>query len=169
MQTIHFVAILLHILAAAVWIGGMIFLGVVLIPILRDRSLAGQATQLIHRTGIRFRNLGWASLLILIASGVVNLTRWGVDFDRATSAELWTSPWGRILALKLALVTAALAMSAVHDFVVGPRATAKLRQEPGSDEARRLRRTAGWMGRSNLLIGVLVVALGIMLVRGLPT
>lgn len=168
MQTVHFIAILLHVLAAVVWIGGMVFLGLVLVPVLRDRSIAGQAAQLIHRTGVRFRNVGWACLLILVATGLVNLTRWGVDVERATSAELWASPWGKILAVKLSLVVLALTVSAVHDFVVGPRATAALRQAPGSDDARRMRRVAGWMGRSNLLIGVLIVALAIMLVRGLP-
>lgn len=170
MQTVHFVAILLHILAAIVWIGGMVFLGAVLIPVLRrSRTAGGQYTELIHGTGTRFRNVGWACLAILLATGIVNLTRWGVGFERLASAELWASPWGRILAVKLVLVAAALAMSGVHDFVIGPRATRTLREAPGSEEAGRLRRMAGWMGRTNLLIAVVIVALGIMLVRGLPT
>lgn len=168
MQTIHFVAILLHVLAAIVWIGGMVFLGAVLIPVLRkSRTAGGQYAELIHRTGIRFRNVGWACLALLVLTGLVNLTRWGVGLERLASAELWASPWGRILAVKLVLVAAALAVSGVHDFVVGPQATRKLREAP--EEAGRLRRTAGWMGRANLVIAVLIVALGIMLVRGLPT
>src|SRR5690606_5444581 len=104
MQTLHFIAILLHILAAIVWIGGMGFLGAVLIPVLRrSRTAGGQYTELIHRTGTRFRNVGWACLVVLLATGVVNLSRWGVGLERLTSAELWASPWGRILAVKLAL------------------------------------------------------------------
>lgn len=169
MQTLHFVAILLHILAAVVWIGGMVFLGAVLIPVLRgSRAMGAQYTELIHRTGTRFRNVGWACLAILVLTGLVNLDRWGVGAARLTSSELWASPWGRILALKLLLVAAALTLSAVHDFAIGPRATRTLREAPGSDRARRLRRAAGWMGRSNLLVAVLIVALGVMLVRGLP-
>lgn len=168
MQTLHFVAILLHILAAIVWIGGMVFLGAVLIPVLRrSRTEGARYTELIHHTGTRFRNVGWACLALLVLTGLVNLTRWGF-FERIGSAELWASPWGRVLALKLALVVTALVLSAVHDFVVGPRATRTLRESPGSVRAGRLRRAAGWMGRSNLLIAVLIVALGIMLVRGLP-
>ncbi len=170
MQTVHFLAILLHILAAIVWIGGMVFLGVVLIPVLRrSRAAGGQYTELIHRTGTRFRNVGWACIVLLLLTGFVNLSRWGVGVERLLSAELWASPWGRILALKLVLVVTAMTMSAVHDFVVGPRATRILRESPGSAAAGRLRRAAGWMGRINLLIAVLIVALGIMLVRGLPT
>ncbi|HEX6996778.1 MAG TPA: DUF4149 domain-containing protein [Gammaproteobacteria bacterium] len=168
MQTIHFISILLHILAAVVWIGGMVFLGVVLIPALRRSELGAKTVEVIHRTGVRFRNVGWACLALLVATGVVNLTRWGVDWQRFTSADLWGSTWGRVLAVKLALVVAALAISGVHDFVIGPRATARLRQQPGSEEAKRLRRLAGWMGRTNLLIALVIVALAIMLVRGVP-
>jgi len=167
MQTVHFISILLHILAAVVWIGGMVFLGVVLVPVLRQRRGSGDYAELIRRTGTRFRNVGWVCLGILVFTGFVNVGRW-VDHSRLASAELWTSPWGRILAVKLALVAVALLLSAAHDFVVGPRATRTLREAPGSDEAARLRRAAGWMGRANLLVAVLIVALAIMLVRGAP-
>jgi len=166
MQAVHFIAILLHILAAVVWIGGMVFLGAILIPILRRSSTGGQYAELIRLTGTRFRNVGWACLVILLVTGLVNLTRWGVGLEQLTSARFWATPWAHILGTKLALVAAVLAISAVHDFVVGPRATRTMRAAPGSKEAGRLRRAAGWMGRVNLLIAVAVVALGIMLVRG---
>ena len=170
MQTLHFVSILLHILAAVVWIGGMVFLGVVLIPVLRQARMSAPALygELIHRTGTRFRNVGWLSLVVLVVTGVVNLGRWGVDHSRLVSAELWASPWGRILAFKLVLVAVAVAISLVHDLVIGPRATRLLRDAPGSDAALRLRRVAGWMGRLNLVIAVLIVAFAVMLVRGRP-
>lgn len=170
MQTLHFISILLHILAAIVWIGGMVFLGIVLIPVLRQARTTSPSLygELIHRTGTRFRNVGWASLLLLVVTGFVNLGRWGVDHARLASADLWASPWGRILAVKLVLVVVAIAISLVHDLVIGPRATRVLREAPGSPRALRLRRLAGWMGRLNLLLAVAIVALAIMLVRGRP-
>jgi putative copper resistance protein D len=168
MPAIQFAAVLLHILAAVIWIGGMVFLGAVLIPVLRDPAMRPQAAILIQRTGRRFRNLGWACLLLLIATGVVNLERWGVDWNRFASNDLWLSTWGRILAVKLGLVAVALALSLLHDLVVGPRAVTKLREAPGSAEALRLRRLASWMGRIILLLGIGIVAAAVMLVRGLP-
>lgn len=169
MQTFQFVALLLHILAAMIWVGGMVFLGVVLVPILRDPSLRPQAVHLVQRTGRRFRNLGWFCLLVLVLTGIVNLGRWGVNWDRFSSSALWRSPWGHLLAVKLSLVAAAMALSLLHDFIVGPCASAKLREAPGSVEAQRLRRLASWMGRANLLLGIGIVAFAIMLVRGSPT
>ncbi|HEU4618328.1 MAG TPA: DUF4149 domain-containing protein [Gammaproteobacteria bacterium] len=168
MDTFHYIAISFHILAAVIWIGGAIFLAAVLVPVLRDPALRPHAPELIRRAGVRFRNLGWACLLILVATGAVNLGRWGVDWPRFTSAALWSTAWGRILALKLGLVVVVLALSAMHDFVVGPRARARMRQAPGSREAMRLRRCAGWMGRLNVLLGVVIVALAVMLTRGPP-
>lgn len=168
MSILQFTALLLHIVAAVIWIGGMVFLGVVLIPVLRHPSIRSQTALLLQRTGRRFRNLGWACLLLLVATGVVNLERWGVDWSRFTSDDLWVSTWGRILAVKLALVAVSLALSLLHDIVVGPRAVAKLREAPGSAQALRLRRLASWMGRTNLLLGVAIIAAAIMLVRGVP-
>jgi cytochrome c biogenesis protein CcdA len=37
---------------------------------------------------------------------------------------------------------------------------------PDSEAARRLRRCASWFGRINLLLGLILVALGVYLVRG---
>lgn len=71
--------------------------------------------------------------------------------------------------MKLALVAVAVVVSLVHNLVIGPRATAKLREASGSAEALRLRRLASWTGRVNLLLGVGILAVAIMLVRGLPT
>lgn len=169
MQTAQFIALLLHILAAVIWIGGMVFLGIVLIPVLRDPTLRAQAVPLIQRTGRRFRNLGWTCLVILVVTGIINLGRWGVDWARFTNGAFWASTWGQILGVKLGLVAATLVLSLLHDLAIGPRATAKLKEAPGSPEALRLRRLASWMGRVNLLIGIGIVAVAIMLVRGLPT
>lgn len=168
MQTIHFFSILLHVMAAVVWIGGMVFLGIVLIPALRQSELGAKTVEVMHRTGVRFRNVGWVCIALLVVTGLVNLTRWGVGWQRFTSADLWCTDWGRVLAVKLVLVAVALALSGMHDFVIGPRATARLRRQPSADDARRLRRLASWMGRANLLIALTIVALAVMLVRGVP-
>lgn len=167
-HTFQFIALLLHILAAVVWIGGAIFLASVLVPVLRDPALRPHAVGLIRRAGVRFRNIGWACFLILIVTGAINLGRWGVDWERFTSGALWSSTWGGILAVKLVLVAVVILMSGVHDFFVGPRASAALRESPGSLRARRLRRLAAWMGRLDVLLGVVIVALAIMLTRGPP-
>ena len=51
-----------------------------------------------------------------------------------------------------------------HDFEIGPKATRAW--EAGSESAATLRRVASWIGRLNLLLGLVVVALAVALVRG---
>jgi len=168
MQIFQFVAILIHIVAVIVWIGGMTFLGFVLVPALRKSVAPREYSVLMRTTGRRFRVIGWICLLLLLGTGVTNLSRWGVDVSRVRSADFWASTWGQILAVKLALVGVVIVISALHDFVVGPRASSRLQQSPSAREALRLRRLASWMGRANLVIALIIVAHAIMLVRGPP-
>jgi putative copper export protein len=165
MRPLYLLSVWLHILAAAAWIGGMIFLALVLFPVLRRLDLGAGAAEVMHRTAIRFRVVGWTCLLVLVATGVLNLTMWGIGWSDVAGRELWGSRFGRILAAKLTLVALMLALSLTHDFVIGPRAMARLRKEPDSIAAQRLRRTASWMGRFTLLLALAVVALAVMLTR----
>lgn len=166
MRTLYLLSVWLHILAAAVWIGGMLFLALVLVPALRRPTYRGTAQRLIYETGLRFRAVGWTALALLVLSGVFNLTFRGYTWDDLWAGGLWQGPFGRTLALKLVLVAFILALTALHDFVLGPRASARLMEDPDSPEARRLRLRASWIGRLNLLLSLLVLALAVALVRG---
>jgi putative copper resistance protein D len=156
----------LHILAAAAWIGGMAFLVLVLVQPLRNLEQRDLAARLLSTTGRRFRNVGWACFGILIATGFYNLSVRGITMEMMGRADFWTGPFGSVLGIKLALVVILLAMSVVHDFVIGPRATDAMAAHPRSAEALRLRRWSSLAGRITFLLSLLVVLLGVMLVRG---
>jgi len=167
MQAIYLASVFLHILAAVVWIGGMFFLIMVVVPWLRrgNRATAGA---MLRDTGIRFRNVGWACFAVLLATGVLNLWLRRVGFEDLVSPEWLSTPFGRALVLKLTIFALVLALSFAHDFVVGPRATRAMEADPGGAEALRLRRAASWMGRLNALLALALVFLGVVLVRGWP-
>ncbi len=156
----------LHVLAAAVWLGGMVFLVLVLVPVVRRQEYGQHASRLVHLTGTRFRAVGWICLGLLAVTGLINLWYRGIGWAVLSSAGFWASPFGSLLGWKLLVVAAILALSACHDFLVGPRATAAGQTDPGSAAALRLRRRASWMGRVNLLLALAAVAFGVMLVRG---
>ncbi len=168
MRAFYLLSVWLHILAAAVWIGGMAFLALVLVPLVRRPEHRSAAVSIVRWTGVRFRPVGWVALGLLVLSGVFQLAYRGFGWADAVGGRLWAGPFGRILAVKLGLVAAVVVLSAVHDFVIGPRATAVWQQKPDAPEARRLRRAASWIGRLNLLLALSIVAFGVMLVRGLP-
>jgi uncharacterized membrane protein len=159
---------LVHVLAAAIWVGGMIFVALVVVPVIRRKELQGAAARLIHFTGIRFRWVGWACFVLLLVTGLFNVLVRGIAWADLFTPQFWAAPFGKLLAVKLVVFALILASSALHDFLVGPRAVVVWQERPGSAEATRLRRQATRFGRLNLLLALTIVALGVMLVRGAP-
>lgn len=156
--------VFLHILAAFVWLGGMFFLGLVGAPALRAVEPPALRSALFRALGLRFRRIGWIAIGILLLTGILNLHFRGLlRPDSIGSAAFWATPYGVALAWKLGLVTAMLVLSALHDFVLGPRSS---RLDPRSPEAASARRRAAWMGRINALLGVALLLAAIRLARG---
>jgi putative copper export protein len=178
-------SVFLHILSAVIWIGGMLFLALVVVPATRGLPPAERAA-LFGVLGRRFRAVGWACIAVLLVTGVVNAAYRGVTLENVGSAALWSSPFGTTLALKLGVVALLLGLSAYHDFVIGPRsvrllepATGRGPDDVGSprtppdrpdvlQEAARLRRRASLIGRAEAILALVVLVLAIMLVRGVP-
>jgi uncharacterized membrane protein len=136
----------LHVLAAIAWIGGMLFIALVLVPVTRRLEDPAMRTRLVQETGRRFRTVGWIALTVLVVTGLLNL--W-IHPDLLSSPQFH---W------KLGLVGLALILSAFHDFVLGPRAGA-----PGADPSARVR--ASWVARVNVVVVLVVVLLGLSLVE----
>lgn len=81
---------------------------------------------------MRFRVVGWGCLGLLLLSGIFNVGYRGFGWTDAVTGRLWHGPFGRILGIKLLVVAVILLLSALHDFVIGPQATALLRITPAS-------------------------------------
>ena len=165
MRTVYLLSIWFHILAAMFWIGGMMFLVFVVLPVIRKPGSGLNAMEVIRATGSRFRSVSWAALLILVVTGIINL-----HYRGALSAgpAYWDSALGQVMVWKLSLVVLVLVLSSIHDFWIGPNARKAWEQDPRSPRAARGRKLASWMGRINMLLAMIIVALAIMFVRGLP-
>ena len=105
---------------------------------------------------------------MLIITGIANLEFRGYKISGMFDGSLWQGYFGNILAVKLGVFGIILILSAVHDFYIGPKATATWQHEPDSAAAKKLRKQASWIGRINLLLGLAIVFMAIMLVRGFP-
>lgn len=133
-----------HVLSVITWLGGMLFIALVLVPVTRRLDDAALRTRLVQDAGRRFRAVGWIALLLLVVTGLLSL--WLRPFLLSTPRFQW----------KVGLVALALVLSVLHDFVLGPRAGA-----PGADPALRVR--ASWVARANVLVVLVIVALGLSL------
>ncbi|MEO0139572.1 MAG: hypothetical protein ABIL16_07245 [candidate division WOR-3 bacterium] len=93
---------------------------------------------------------------LLILSGIFNLSYRGFVWEDFLNVRLWEGSFGRTLGI----------ISALHDFVIGPKATGLWMKNPESADTLRMRKLASWIGRINLLLALIVVMLGVILVRG---
>lgn len=167
MQLLYFASVWLHILAATAWVGGMMFLVLVVVPWLRAGNRKNAGTFL-RDTGLRFRNVGWICFGIVLLTGSFNLWVRGVRFASFVDRDWLASPFGHMVMLKLGLFAVVLTISGVHDFAVGPQASRAIQEGPGRPEAEALRRRASLLGRANALLALLLVAIGVAIVRGVP-
>jgi len=148
----YFTLITLHLLAAVVWIGGMLFLGLVLTPVLRYRPPDERAS-LLSAVGRRFLKIGWAALGALLATGPA---LWALR-----GFELTT-----VLVVKLGLVAIILILSLIHDVFLGPRLVAHIGRADQGQETVRLWRRVALLARLNLLCALVVLILGLAVSRG---
>jgi putative copper resistance protein D len=167
MHILYLISVWLHILAATVWIGGMAFLVLVVVPWLRRGNRVNAGTFL-RETGERFRNVGWTCFGIVLVTGTFNLWIRGVRLSDFARTAWLSSPFGQTVLLKLGTFALVLLVSTAHDFSVGPRASLAIARDPVSPEAQALRRRASLLGRVNVVLALLLVAAGVMLVRGVP-
>lgn len=143
----------LHILAAAGWVGGMLFFALVVVPAVRRAQGSEGARPILAAIGRRLRTLGWLLIGILVVTGAANLRFHGIGWGTLREPAFWRTDFGRALGYKLSLLAGVIVISVVHDVL-----------------ARRggHRRLSSWSGRIILLLSVGIVFFAVALVRGLP-
>ncbi|MFN7940379.1 MAG: DUF4149 domain-containing protein [Thermoanaerobaculia bacterium] len=164
MRVLYLLSVWIHLLSVVTWLGSTISVALILVPALRRRGDRRLTAELMDAAGRRLRTMGWIAFALLALTGTTQLYVRGFRFADLTGT-LWQGEFGRALAVKLVLFALVVALSAIHDFSLGPRAG---RAAPGSAEAESLRRRASWLGRLNLVFGLLIVFFASGLVRGGP-
>ncbi len=135
----------IHVLASAVWGGGIICLAAVLWVRRRRRQQLDGLT-----LGIRFSVV---AALALALAGVAGVTLAIIILDSAS--ELWSTPWGLLLVVKAAAVLAAAGLGVYNHFVVIPW----MHRLP-SDDGRSIRlRNVATVEASLVIVVVAVTAL----------
>ncbi len=106
----------IHLVAAMTFIGGMMYLQLVLTPVLSSHCSEAEAHEVQRKAGQRFRTVAWMSLVTLILTGAYNM------LSEGGSARIETE-WGVVLMLKLFLFAIAFGLVLIHDFVLDPYAS----------------------------------------------
>ncbi|MYH72437.1 MAG: hypothetical protein F4153_07665 [Acidimicrobiia bacterium] len=139
-RLLHAIASVSHVSAAAVWTGGL----VLLVDLLWRRRRRGAD---VYRPLMRFSRMAASSLVLAGASGTAMAI---IVLDRF--ADLWSTPWGRFLLAKIALVAVAAAIGGHNRWVLIPA----MKENGQAAIHRRLRLAV--VIEAVALLGVAVVA-----------
>ena len=144
------VLVAVHLLAAAVWVGGstaLVFVGVPAVRILEGEPRSRAMREL----GLRWRPIGYGALLAAALTGVALAAR---DWRHDASFQI-------VLWVKVALAVCLVVVSYLHNFVLGPRLQAEVRAG-GDQPTRPLLVAVGW---TSYALTLAVPILGVVLQR----
>ena len=137
----------IHLIAAIAWIGGTLFLWLVLRPALKRLLSPSQGFDILNDVSGRFRTVRWISLVTLLVTGLVNLLYEG------GSARL-ESDWGAGLMVKLLFVAIVMGLSGINDYILPSTGTAS---------AASPRRLQDWLTSLILILGLFIVFIAVYL------
>ena len=156
MNICYYISVWLHIVGATFWIGGMLFLPLILLPSIKNNY---ERSQLLLATGLKFRFYGYIVLAMMFVTGFLNMGFKSVHFSWNFFNE---THHGRLVVIKLALFFSLLVISLTHDLV----ASKKFVEEMQSEQSAKVKLIARWTGRILLLISLIMVYIGVLLSRG---
>jgi uncharacterized membrane protein len=146
---LEIVFVVVHVLAAAVWVGGTVALTFIAVPVIR--RLTGETRQQAMRgLGERWRPIGWSALLVLVATGIP-LASEVLPGGGAGAAAVFGVKAGSFVAL--------VCSAYLHDFVLGPRLAREIR-EGRPERSRRPLVVVGW---TSFTLTLALPSLGVVL------
>ena len=162
-------AVVIHVVSAVTWLGGMLFLVMVMLPSARKDMASGQPGQgleVLRDAANRFLPVAWGSMIVLAVTGAyLAWEHWGIR------PEVFFTDGGRfmyILRVKSGLFLFVAVLSLLHDFWLGPMIMERLNQAraAGLPPPRSLaRRVVLMTARVNLLVVLAIVVLAVLLIR----
>lgn len=147
MRWLYLTSVCLHIFAGMTWIGGMVFFVVAVMPWARRLDEQNRRAFL-GAFGRRFRAVAWTCYGVLALTGLFNLWIRGVRPSDILQSDWRSSLFGQVVIVKLVLFLLAVLVTTLHEHVVA-------------------RWQARWLGRLSLALGVAIVVVAVILVRGM--
>ena len=150
----------IHLTSATFWVGGMLFLSLVAVPLLKKDPDPSSAQRGFINLARRFRTLVWIALSLLVITGSILLPN---------HVDLFVSlgEWPPAVLIKLTLVLLLIGVSLTHDKLIAPKVRT-LKHKPNSELAvveKLLLRFSPVISRFTLLLGLAILLVAVFLVR----
>jgi len=146
------IAFWLHMAATIVWIGGLFYQAVVVNPALE--RLPAERGRLAEDMRRRFQPLAWLSLLVLIGTGLLQMSG-NPNYEGLFAV---TNSWSRAVLIKHIAVGLMVLVAGYQTWVLNPRLSrlALMQEVSASDQVTR---EISRLDRVNLAFGILVLGL----------
>ena len=153
-----------HLVSASIWVGGGIFLGVVLGPLLKKMSFTTEERlELMIKTGRRFNKIALPSLVILIITGIYNS-----HLVFQSPEILFSSSYGAFLITKIILVVALIVTFVIHIRVFNGNVEKKItKREITDNELQKLNRKGMILGETTVVLSVTILFFAALLDAGI--
>ena len=154
----------IHLISASILVGGSIFLGVVLAPLLKKMSLSiEERLELMIKVGRRFNKIALPSLVILIGTGIYNS-----HLVLQSTEILFTSSYGAFLITKIVLVIALIVTFAVHIRLFSKDIEQKISARQIADtELKKLNKKGMILGETTVVISVAILFFAALMDAGI--
>lgn len=153
----------IHLLCATIWVGGSIFLGVVLSPMLKTiTNSMEERIRLMITIGKRFNKIAVPSLAILIATGIYNSKNFISNPDLLTSTS-----YGQFLVIKIILVFLLVITYIVHVQLFNKNVERKVfAKELSESQIQKLRKRIIILGEVTVVLSVAILFFAALLNSG---
>lgn len=152
-----------HLVSASIWVGGSIFLGIILSPLLRTMyDSVEKRLQIMIKVGRRFNKIAVPSLIILIITGVYNST-----FFFSDPQTMITTNYGSFLLIKIILVIALIITYIIHVRIIRKDVEEKIMTNQASQkQIQALRKKIIILGEVTVVLSVTILFFAAMLDAG---
>ena len=153
----------IHLISAAIWVGGSLFIGVVFSPLLKTMSSSiEERLGIMIKVGKRFNKIAIPSLVILIITGLYN--------SQALLSKpdlLFATSYGVFLTVKIILVIALIITYTVHVRIIRKDVEEKImsKQMP-QEQIQKLRKKIIILGEVTVVISVAILFFASLLDAG---
>lgn len=163
MNIVDPVIVWIHLVFSSIWVGGAIFLGIILAPFLKKTIPdINKRISLMVTVGRRFNYLGGSSLIILVITGIYNAR----PFFNEPDLFLQTT-YGYILMAKIILVIIMFAIYLIHIKILNKDVEKKILEKHVPDEYfTNLRNRIILLGRMTVGISIAILFLAALLDTG---
>ena len=153
----------IHLVSAAIWVGGSLFIGAVLTPILKKMSMSlEERIQMMIKVGRQFNKIAVPSLIILIATGIYNSS-----FVLSNPDLLFSTSYGSFLFIKIILVIVLIIAYVAHIRIIRKEIEDKIMSKEMTEiQIQKLRKKMIILGEIIVIISVAILFFAALLDAG---